>query len=180
MNGEQQVRQKRRSMQRGASGAAVLISTLMLLPSVVDGQEECRVYQRSDFPFIESLHELDSEERKLEHLRSWTPTMAAENGLKTAYAYHYGSLLQLFVLHHVRGDGVLDRESLIDNIGNTMGVSDWITMNDEGHVAERWPGGGYFPPYAMFVFTLDSLIPNILERLPARRLPEWVDATTLC
>ncbi|WP_420463592.1 hypothetical protein [Candidatus Palauibacter sp.] len=146
------------------------ISALMLLLSVVHGQEKCRVYQRSDFPFIQALHELDSEERKLEHLRSWTPTMGAENGLSNAaYAYHYGSLLRLFLLHHVGDDKALDRESLIDNIRETMALSNWITMNDEGDVAERTAGAGYFPPYAMFVFTLDSLIPNILERLPPPR-----------
>ena len=98
--------------------------------------------------------------------------MGAENGLsRAAHAYHYGSLLKLFVLHHVGGDGALDRESLIDNIRETMGLSDWITMNDEGHVAERTAGEAYFPTYAMFVFTLDGLIPDVLERLPPSGTP---------
>ena len=88
MCGQQEVRRERQLIRRGASGAVVLIAALMLLPPAVHGQE-CRVYQRADFPLVQALHKLDSEERRLERLRSWTPAMGAEtcsSGIPAAIA----------------------------------------------------------------------------------------------
>lgn len=89
MNGERHLRREWRSMPGQAARAVMLIPTLVFLPPMVQGQEDCRVYQRSDFPFVQALHELDTEERKLEHLRSWNVSMGPENGLsKPSYAYY--------------------------------------------------------------------------------------------
>lgn len=153
------------SIRRPCLSVAVPVLALAFLATAVQARE---VSTRSDFPFIEALHELDSEEEKLEHLRSWDPSMGPENGLSDVDARRFDTLLDLSILHNVGRDGRLDREALMSDVLDLFGVGGKgvsnVTIDDEGNL--RHQGSAiYIPSYVMFYFTLDSLIPGFFELL---------------
>ncbi len=103
-----------------------------------------------EFPFIEALQRLDTTEKKLEHLRSWHPRLAKENGIGKHDAYQYDSLLTLFVLTHIDDEGVLDCKAL------------------EADLVESMPGRLEVPApgYVMFNITVDDACPGIDPGIP--------------
>lgn len=97
-------------MPRQVLSALGLSLALVLAVSAV---QEPHGWSRADFPYIQTLHELDTEESKLEHLGNWHFRMASENGLSGMGAYRFRSLLDLWTLSHVDEQGTLDRRSLL-------------------------------------------------------------------
>ena len=118
---------------------------------------------RSDFPFVDALHELDTEKEKLQHLRNWQVTMWRDNGLSTRLdGVRYETLLDLFVFPHVDDEGVLDLEALeLDIFVGFPQLLTAVAMDDDGNLThlDRYIS----PPYAMFLFTLHSLVPGFFR-----------------
>ena len=64
-------------------------------------------------PFIQALARLETHEQKVQHVRSWHPSMGVENGLTDVdHGLRFEALLALYLFHYVNDAGVLDCEEL--------------------------------------------------------------------
>ena len=161
MNGKWNIRQEWQSIQGRAPRAVVLTLFLIFPTSVVPAQE---VSNRSEFPFLQDLYELAMEEQKLEHLRSWSQAIGPENGLSDQDARRLSIMLNLYIFFHWREDR-LDRDGLIDKL-LSLAPYNQVTIDDVGNLLHDPHLSFYFyysPPEVMFLFALDSLLPDFFR-----------------
>ena len=97
------------------------------------------------FPFIQALQRLGTPEEKLQHLKSWQPRLAKENGISRYNAYRYAALLDLYVFPSVGDEGVVDCKALEDDLMSTL--RERLEITEAG--------------YVMFNYTVDEVCPGI-------------------
>ena len=107
-------------------------------------------FSADKFPFIQTFNRLDTTEKKLEHLRSWHPGLAKENGMSRIDGRHFESLLDLFPFHHVDDEGVLDCSALHSDLELSMPRRYELSHSSLGHNSA----------YAMFNVVVDELCPE--------------------
>ncbi len=71
-------------------------------------------------PFIQALRHLETREQKRQHLRSWNHARGPQNGLPEHEARHFERLLALSIFHHVDDNGVLNCQTLGENLARVM------------------------------------------------------------
>ena len=142
----------------GQTGVAVPIGIVPpdgdVRPSASRDEKLCGSEELGSPPFVQEFLKLGEATDKLRHLRTWTPELAERNCISEVYAYHFHSLLKLYVLYHGPGDE-LDCAALADNLKNAFprhspnGTDSWDTV-----------GTGYFAVYRMFDVVVRDLCPS--------------------
>ena len=108
-----------------------------------------RAFRPPKYPFIKTFLRLDTTDKKLEHLRSWRPDMAKENGISEPQGYFFDALLKLLVFYHVDDKGVLDCEAVGINLMTSLAYRH--KASDDSSV--------------MFNTAVDDLCPKVLTML---------------
>ena len=82
-------------------------------------------------PFIQTLQRLDTTKEKLEHLRSWKPDMAEDNGISRISAIRFRTLLHLSILIHVDAEGSVDCRTLEEDL--SLRMPSRCDIDEDGH-----------------------------------------------
>ena len=107
-------------------------------------------------PFVREFLKLEDETAKLRHLRTWnpqTPEQVEQNCLSETHAFHFNSLIKLFLLHHAAEDEV-DCAALADNLNEAFSSS------SRAAPANWIMGTSYAAVYRMFDVVVEHICPG--------------------